>query len=467
MSPHPELPSPSETMRKCADTAAIAADLPINEVDSFPSYESISNGDLFALSLSNRTSNLTHGLHRFAAKYIPQIPNWALGEFARDGDTVLDPFMGSGTTLVEGLKRPGTTIGVDIDPLARFITRVKTTPLDTSNLLRLTECIRARWTDSKGPLTIPMAGVDNFSHWFSDSAWRALQGLYETIDSLECSDSEREFFFAVFSSIVRWVSNADDQTQKTYVSGTLPKCPPDVYVTFWRSLQRAITGMQELAMAASPSAVTEISTGGDARTLPAEKESVDLIVTSPPYLDSVDYMYNFMLEYFWLGKILGVSSRPEFNGMRRRSIGAKNPETKYPELPDSISDLVETSEVNARRLPAVIAYCHEMKNHFADASRVMKDGAKYTLVVGNSQTGKGILPVHDALIRLAAESNLKLDKAFGYRIRRHYMKFPRKGRGGIILIDWVIVLSKARKQVSTPDRLPLPWLKLGKDDVAH
>jgi hypothetical protein len=101
----------------CVDTIRFA------EVDVFPPLGEIEHGELFSLSLSSRTTAFTHGLHRFAAKYIPQVPAWALDSFTPRGGVVVDPFMGSGTTLVEGLLRGGTTVGVDIDPLARFLAR--------------------------------------------------------------------------------------------------------------------------------------------------------------------------------------------------------------------------------------------------------------------------------------------------------------------------------------------------------
>lgn len=78
-----------------------------------------------------------------------------------------------------------------------------------------------------------------------------------------------------------------------------------------------------------------------------------------------------------------------------------------------------------------------------------------------------MVPIHDALIRLAAESGLEIERAFGYRVRRHYMKFPRKGRGGIILIDWVLVLRKVDRPIGTPRRLPLLWAMLPSGAVAN
>ncbi len=78
-----------------------------------------------------------------------------------------------------------------------------------------------------------------------------------------------------------------------------------------------------------------------------------------------------------------------------------------------------------------------------------------------------MFPLHDALIALAADAGLQLEHAFGYRIRRHYMKFPRKGRGGIILMDWVITLQKSDRQRAAPPRLPFVDWQLPPDAVAH
>jgi hypothetical protein len=110
-----------------------------------------------------------------------------------------------------------------------------------------------------------------------------------------------------------------------------------------------------------------------------------------------------------------------------------------------------------------------MNNHFSEAYRILKNNGYYVFVIGNSQTANELLPVHDCLIRLAVDSGFILLKAFGLRIRRHYMKFPRKGRGGIIVMDWIIVLKKSNSSQMNfyPPRLPLPWFTLDEDQVAH
>lgn len=447
-------------------SAETAADL-FREVSSFPPFTDIANGELFSLRLSNKTANLTHGLHRFAAKYIARVPAWALDEFADQSSVVLDPFCGSGTTLVESLSRCRVSIGIDCDPLACMITGAKTSAVRYSRIQELGQHLRKAWHGPAKELRAPMPGLVNFGHWFSESAWGQLQSLLAAIMRLDCAKQERDFLLCVFSSIIRYVSNADDQTQKTYVSGTFKKHPPEVAATFWKAFGRALTGLRELERIRIAEAQSMV-TRGDASKLGLPAACVDLIVTSPPYLDSVDYMYNFMLEYFWLGPLLGVPDRNTFNKMRRCPTGAKNPLAKnQSHLPPSLDGLISETDILPNRISATRAYCASMAKHFASAAKVMKPGAHYVLVIGNSQTGKGVLPIHDSLIRLAADAGLSFQKAFAYRIRRHYMKFPRKGRGGIITMDWVIVLKNTRGRVRYPSRLALPDFTLRGDEVAN
>ena len=447
-------------------SAADVATVSFTEVESFPPLDEIEPGQLFALSLSTPTTAYTHGLHRFPAKFVPQVPGWALDTFGGPGHLVVDPFMGSGTTLVEGVLRGGTTVGVDVDPLARFIARAKVTAVDPARIEGLAAELAGRWRGPAARLQAPMPDVANFEHWFEPRQWAGVQSLRDAVLALDCHDDERAFFLVVFSSILRWVSNADDQSQKTYVSGTHRKRPPPVDTVFWRFLDRAVAGLAELNRGRAPGAVARVAgAGADATALGLAPGSVDLAVTSPPYLDSVDYPYNMMLEYFWLGPLLGVPDRRSFNALRRRPVGAKHP-AEPRGLPAALDGLVSLDTLPPARRSAATTYFALLERHFVEMARVLKPGARYVLVVGNSQTRLDMVPLHDTVVRLAVGAGLGLERAFGYRIRRHYMKFPRGGRGGIILLDWVLVFRK-QSPVGTPEPLPLHRVTLAPGAVAH
>lgn len=417
---------------------------PINDIDF---------GALESISLSANTTSLTHGLHRYPAKYIPQIPRWAIQNFSHVGETVLDPFCGSGTTVLEAIAAGRNSIGVDLDPLACFIARSKITPPSHVRLRELAHSFTERELSVfEGLRPLPLQGIDNPDHWFTPKARADLHAIHEMIHKLSANENEIRFLSTIFSSIIRLVSNADDQSQKTYVSGTLPKNPPPVLPAFVNRLNRAIKGVREFeAISAKGSGEILCRSAEDMKL---EPNSVELIVTSPPYLDSVDYVYNFMLEYFWLGPSFGIQSRRDLNTRKRRYTGAKNP-AEAEGIPSVLGNEFKLADFPAYRRKAIGPYFELMRRHFVEAARTLKENGRYVLVVGNSRTQNGVLPLHDAMVALASEAGLKLEHAFGYRIRRHYMKFPRQGRGGIILTDWVITLKKTNEDAAYAGRLPL------------
>jgi hypothetical protein len=312
-----------------------------------------------------------------------------------------------------------------------------------------------------------MEGVENVEHWFEGVAWRKLVSLYGQILELPADDREKEFFLVVFSSILRAVSRADDQSQKTYVSGTRTKTAPEVFVTFQRQLGRAVARMTQLVATVGPAAPPEVPDDGNALTMAVRPNSIDLMVTSPPYLDSVDYMYNFMLEYFWLGPFLGVPSRRAFNAMRRSPVGAKRPAVTELTMPRELAGIIELSEVSPNRRFATAAYFRALRLHLRLAAQALRSGSRYVMVVGNSQTAGKPIPVHNAVVALAREHGLQLERAFAYRIRRHYMKFPRMARGGIILMDWVLVLKQDESSSPRAEDLPTHWLSADPEAVAN
>ena len=86
------------------------------------------------LIISQHQSWLSHGFHRYPAKFFPELPRWAIRRYSEQGETVLDPMAGSGTVNVESLLNGRHSIAVDVDPFARLLAKVKTTPLSVERL---------------------------------------------------------------------------------------------------------------------------------------------------------------------------------------------------------------------------------------------------------------------------------------------------------------------------------------------
>ena len=91
------------------------------------------NEDRF-LFISHDQSFLTHGLHKYLAKFFPELPLWLIKRYSQEHDQILDPFAGSGTTNVEALLSKRNSVGIDVDPFSRFISKVKVPLYQKENL---------------------------------------------------------------------------------------------------------------------------------------------------------------------------------------------------------------------------------------------------------------------------------------------------------------------------------------------
>lgn len=268
---------------------------------------------------SANTTYLTHNFHSFPGKFIPQIPNLLIGQFSREGDTVFDPFCGSGTTLVEAKLSGRHSIGTDIHPLSVFMSKVKTTKIDEKELdriplfLRLVEkridnfCAQSRSSETiLSYVDLPLLSEDfsyripefpNRDHWFEKQVLHELAIIKASIVTQNCSGDLRDFLLLALSSVVVSVSNQDSETRYAAVRKEIPK--KRAFLLFQSKLLDMRERMKELYLKASDCRAQAIV--GDCRkTCLTSDDSIDLIVTSPPYPNTYDYYLYHKMRMFWL-----------------------------------------------------------------------------------------------------------------------------------------------------------------------
>ncbi|GAB5493706.1 MAG: hypothetical protein Phog2KO_39210 [Phototrophicaceae bacterium] len=431
------------------------------EVDTIPVGETIKNGTLFTIVESNNTTYSSHGIHKFPGKFIPHIPRWAIQQYVgqKEGSNILDPFCGSGTTMLEALLLGHNAYGLDVDPLARLISKVKTTPISCTDLDTIVETIREKINKKTSGNFLP--DIDNLDHWFTPENTRQLSIIRDVIDEFKSDQTIYQFLLVIFSSILRRVSNADDQSQKTYVSHTRPKTPPEAFETFFKALERRVKAIKTLVGNISEDVSLHIPSNMSALDFDFGFK-FDLAITSPPYIKSIDYIYNQMVEYFWIGDVWGLQTQANQREYKQHFIGTERVKSgsctyTFDYLPELEKKLIDIKKKHKKLETVTRKFFFDMEKHFQLMWNNMKPGSHYIMVIGNSRIAGQEVPTHQFLGRIAEYSGFTISNVFGYRIRRHYMKFPRAGRGGIILIDWILDLQKpSNGQLTLPRAAIIP-----------
>ena len=285
-----------------------------------------------------KTNYLTHRIHPYPAKFIPQIPNALIQELSSVGDTVADVFCGSGTTLVEALTLKRHAVGVDANPLACLIARSKTTLLEGYDVEVLqTLAIRSR-TLGDSILARGEAGDLFPTERFVSSAWRprydkltfwfdahVIEELAETLEWCRALPSEaaRDLALTSLSSIIVAVSRQDSDTR--YVRRDKHVAQGETMRRFGRALDQAILAAVEFTDLAEPRFERRII---EASVLDNPKiPDLDLVVCSPPYPNAYSYHLYHQSRMIWLGMDQPAFKRQEIGSHRKYSSPGKNAAT--------------------------------------------------------------------------------------------------------------------------------------------
>ena len=147
------------------------------------------------------TKQITHAIHPYPAMMIPQVARRLIATYGCEGSVLFDPYCGSGTTLLEGFLAGMSAVGTDLNPLARLIARVKTTPLDIDAL----DDEAAHLPVFTSPAELPIPDVTNMDYWFSTGAQHNLAALRLHIDAIR-NPALADVFRVAFALTVRAAS---------------------------------------------------------------------------------------------------------------------------------------------------------------------------------------------------------------------------------------------------------------------
>ncbi len=259
-------------------------------------------------------SSGVHTIHSYPAKFIPQIPKHAIDIlYPGDSTVVLDPFCGSGTTLVEATGAGIDAYGIDLHPLACLISRVKTTPIEQGFEDTVVE-ILAKAQHKLGRQTVEIPPIPRLDHWFELPVQKALAVLVNGIREVERSDISDALNVAL-SSIIVQVSNQESDTRYAAKKNSL-----SAHAVFRRFEIAAITLSSTLRnhfREARNRRGTATVINSDILKVAAKDlpKNVGLVITSPPYPNAYEYWLYHKYRMYWLGM--------DPIAVKKREIGAR------------------------------------------------------------------------------------------------------------------------------------------------
>jgi site-specific DNA-methyltransferase (cytosine-N4-specific) len=340
-----------------------------------------------------KTSYLTHSLHPYPAKFPPQLPKMILAQFGKKGQTVLDPFCGSGTTLVEANLHGLNAIGVDVNGLSTLLSRVKATPLNEQqqdSIISFIDSIKNQrqvWELIERP-TFEIKDIKDVKHWFQNNVAEELTYILQQIAHL--TDTKvKDFLKIVLSSIIVRVSNQDSDTRYAATKKDVKD-----YFTIDLFIIRVLDYLKKMIEFSTlvTNDITLDVFNADSRDLSFIKpESIDLIITSPPYANTYDYYLYHKFRKRWLDLDVKFAQNNEIGSRREYSSLKKNP-TKWNE---------------------------DLKKCFLEMNKVLKKGGLAFVVIGDSVIKREIIKADEIIRDFAYSTGFEIENIISSDLAGH------------------------------------------------
>ena len=355
-----------------------------------------------------RTRYITHGYYTYPAKFIPQLVSKLIRENSKENDIIIDPFMGSGTSIIEAIVNNRIGIGVDINEMAVLLTRVKSTPVEYRKLCHtyseLIGVLCSKFTDKD--FRNPTRDIENqayfhkrINYWFKPHIRDKLAVILHHVLKIEHSNI-RDFFLIAFAQILKscaiWLQKSIKPVRD------FKKKEIDPLYRFKSQIQKMMKSHNEFNKILSRKVIDNIELfrkieNSDARNLPCEDEIASLITTSPPYVTSYEYADLHQLPLLWFGFLKELSTfRKKFIGSSFRKRDRFNLRSRT--AIDIISQLG-----NDKKGKELENYFSDMLECFIEMRRVLKTGGRAAIVIGNTQF-KGIKILNAEIFREQLES---------------------------------------------------------------
>lgn len=349
---------------------------------------------------------------------------------------MLDPFCGSGTVLVEAMSRGRPAWGVDANPFARLLSRVKTTPLHRT---AIDGAAHRAITEAKRSRAVSPPDVVNIGRWFTKPSISVLARFRAAVDATADEDLKNALLVALSLAADRLSLRDRRIPVPVRRSDADHLCKVDHTARSWQHLERSLSfvaaRVQLLSRLQDRAAVSVF--GSDARRLQAaisqgEMQRPTLAVTSPPYGAAQKYIRSSSLSIGWLG----LAESSELSALERKNIGREHmtrPDLSSPPRVGNVTVQEAIDRISARSEVRGAVYA----NYFEDMDRaleaiheVLTPGGHLALVAAPNFVAGEILPTPDLLRDLAMCHEFSLVLEVHDRIRGRSLMTKRATSSG-------------------------------------
>jgi DNA modification methylase len=330
----------------------------------------------------SKVNKYTHNFFPYPAKFPPEPIREHLLKYSNENDTVLDPFCGSGTVLVEALLNNRNAIGIDLNPVSALISDAKSKIYTDEEIHDLTiiieeieekKTIRDFWVYSTvNEVDVPKH--KNWELWFKDNMLYEMTAIRKDyLYSNRFSENLTKLLWMAFLKIVVDVSNQEADTRyasvekENLVNGFALEKFQSCLKDYFKVL---ISSKFDESIAQKTIRVFEGDVNEQINRI--QNHSIDLVITSPPYINTFDYYLYHKHRIFWLDK--------DPQAVRRLEIGCHH--------------RIDTMSFEK----ALNEYETNMENLIASLSNKLKKGKYFIMLIGDGIV-KGELIKADELIR--------------------------------------------------------------------
>jgi DNA modification methylase len=392
-------------------------------------------------------------VHPFPARMASELALAKAERLAPDA-TVLDPMAGSGTVVQAAASHGLRCTGLDVDPLAVLMSRVSTSRINQESFTGLFETLvrRAKQFDLRHAALPWMDGEtsDFTSYWFAAEQRRDLTRIALALHKYPIFSSRAAEANALRLALSRIIVTKDRGASLARdVSHSRPHRTAktndfDVFAEFEVAANRMIERIKKIEIARRPTIRL-----GDARRLTWVRDnSIDMLMTSPPYLNAIDYMRGHRLSLVWLGYSLGALRQ-----IRSGSIGAErglDSPSDMPGLDKVRGALGRIDNLPPRFQKMVDRYARDLLLVTSETRRVLRQNGTAVFVVGNSNL-RGVFVKNSRGLEIAARlAGLELNDQAERRIPLHsrYLPLPSNKRSALgkrMRTEIVLTFSKGPK----------------------